>query len=112
MDATLKLWLVIVVVGALNYFSRLSFIAFFARRSVPPLLARALRYVPAAMMTALIVPMILPGPPTVMPALPTPKMLAALVAFGVAWFTHSTLKTLVAGMIALWLLQALAVRIG
>ncbi|HEY5863266.1 MAG TPA: AzlD domain-containing protein [Casimicrobiaceae bacterium] len=112
MDATLKLWLVIVVVGALNYFSRLSFIAFFARRSVPPLLARALRYVPAAMMTALIVPMILPGPPTVMPALPTPKMLAALVAFVVAWYTHSTLKTLVAGMIALWLLQALAARIG
>ena len=32
MDATLKLWLVIVVVGALNYLSRLSFIAFFARR--------------------------------------------------------------------------------
>ena len=112
MDATLKLWLVIVVVGAPNYFSRLSFIAFFARRSVPPLLARALRYVPAAMMTALIVPMILPGPPTVMPALPTPKMLAALVAFVVAWYTHSTLKTLVAGMVALWLLQALAARIG
>jgi branched-subunit amino acid transport protein len=111
MDATLKLWLVIVVVGALNYFSRLSFIAFFARRSVPPLLARALRYVPAAMMTALIVPMILPGPPTVMPALPTPKMLAALVAFGVAWFTQHAEdarrrhdRTVV--------LQALAARIG
>ena len=62
MDATLKLWLVILVVGALNYLSRLSFIAFFARRSMPPLLARALRYVPAAMLTALIVPMIAAGP--------------------------------------------------
>ena len=112
MDATLKLWLVIVVVGALNYFSRLSFIAFFSRRSVPPLLARALRYVPAAMMTALIVPMILPGSPMVVPLLPTPKMLAALVAFVVAWYTHSTLKTLIAGMAAVWLLQALAARIG
>ena len=57
----------------------------------------ALRYVPAAMMTALIVPMILPGPPTVVPVLPTPKMLAALAAFAVAWYTHSTLKTLIAG---------------
>jgi branched-subunit amino acid transport protein len=112
MDATLKLWVVIFVVGALNYLSRLSFIAFFARRSVPPLLARALRYVPAAMMTALIVPMILPGPPTVVPVLPTPKMLAALAAFAVAWYTHSTLKTLIAGMAALWLLEALAARIG
>jgi branched chain amino acid efflux pump len=112
MDAALKLWLVIVVVGALNYFSRLSFIAVFARRSIPPMLARALRYVPAAMLTALIVPMVLPGPPLVVPDVPTPKLLAALLAGAVAWFTHSTLKTLVAGMIALWLLQALAGRIG
>ncbi len=112
MDASLKLWFVIFVVGALNYFSRLSFIAFFARRSVPPMLARALRYVPAAMMTALIVPMILPGPPLVDPLLPTPKMLAAVVAFVVAWRTHSTLKTLIAGMVALWLLAALAAWIG
>ena len=58
MEGALKLWVVIVVVGAINYSSRLSFIAFFARRTMPPLLARALRYVPAAMLTALIVPMI------------------------------------------------------
>ena len=32
MDATLKLWVVIVAVGLLNYLSRLSFIAVFARR--------------------------------------------------------------------------------
>ena len=43
MDGALKLWIVIVVVGALNYLSRLSFIAFFARREMPPLLARALQ---------------------------------------------------------------------
>ena len=58
MEGTLKLWIVILAVGALNYASRLSFIAFFARRTMPPLLARALRYVPAAMLAALIVPMI------------------------------------------------------
>ncbi len=112
MDAALKIWAVIVVVGVLNYASRLSFIAFFARRTVPPALARALRYVPVAMLTALIVPMILPGPPIEVPAVPTPKMVATLVAFAVAWFTHSTVKTLVAGMAALWLLEALAAGIG
>jgi branched-subunit amino acid transport protein len=37
MDATLKLWAVIVVVGTLNYLSRLSFIALFSRRAVPAL---------------------------------------------------------------------------
>jgi len=96
MDPALKLWLVILVVGALNFFSRLSFIAFFARRSMPPMLALALRYVPVAMLTALIVPMVLPGPPMVVPDVPSPKILA----------------TLVAGMIALWSLQALYTAIG
>ena len=52
MDATLKLWSVVAIVGVLNYLSRLSFIAFFARRHVPPLLVRAFRYVPAAMLTS------------------------------------------------------------
>ncbi len=112
MDPTLKLWLVIFVVGALNFLSRLSFIAFFARRSMPPMLALALRYVPVAMLTALIVPMVLAGPPTVVPELPTPKILATLVAGVVAWLTHSSLKTLAAGMAALWALQALYAAIG
>jgi len=34
MEGALKLWAIIVLVGALNYASRLSFIAIFARRSI------------------------------------------------------------------------------
>lgn len=108
MDATLKLWLVIVVVGLSNFVSRLSFIALFARRTIPQWLLRALRYVPSAMLTALIVPMI------VAPSLASPgdvhadqRVLAALVAGAVAFVSGSTLKTLIAGMGALWLLQML-----
>jgi branched-subunit amino acid transport protein len=103
MEGALKLWTVIVAVGLLNYFSRISFIAFFARRSVPPLLARALRYVPAAMLSALIVPMIVVAP--AVGGGSGPRVAAALVAGAVAWATGSTLKTLGAGMAALWLLQ-------
>jgi branched-subunit amino acid transport protein len=104
MEGALKLWLVIIAVGAINYASRLSFIAFFARRSMPPLLARALRYVPAAMLMALIVPMLVApvaGPETIDPKIP-----AAIVAGAVAWRTRSSLKTMIAGMASLWLLQA------
>ena len=106
MDATLKLWSVIAIVGALNYVSRLSFIALFARRHVPPLAVRAFRYVPAAMLTALVLPMIVgaPGEPVLAAA---PKVVAALAAGVVAFFTNSTVKTLGVGMVSLWLLQAL-----
>jgi branched-subunit amino acid transport protein len=103
MDGTLKLWAVILLVGALNYASRLSFIAFFARRTMPPLLARALKYVPAAMLTALIVPMIV-EPHGFATAVATPRVAAALVAGVVAWRTRSTLRTLGVGMATLWLL--------
>ena len=104
MDATLKLWAVILVVGALNYLSRLSFIAFFARRTMPPMLARALRYVPAAMLTALVVPMLMDVTPQgLQPHLP--KVAAAVIATVVAWYKLGTLWTLGVGMAALWLLN-------
>ena len=105
MDATLKLWAVIAVVGALNYLSRLSFIALFARRSMPPLLARALRYVPAAMLTALILPMVVDATPQGVDP-DVPKVIAAVIATMVAWFKLGTLWTLGVGMAALWALQA------
>jgi len=106
MDGALKLWTVIVVVGALNYLSRLSFIAFFASREMPPLLARALKFVPAAMLVALVVPMVLT--PSVAGTLQgvNPRIPAAIVAAVIAFFTRSTLATLSLGMIALWVLQA------
>ncbi|HQR11282.1 MAG TPA: AzlD domain-containing protein [Casimicrobiaceae bacterium] len=106
MDATLKLWAVIFAVGLLNYLSRLSFIAVFARLRMPPWLERALRYVPAAMLTALILPMITAQPAVAGTLAFHPKIVAALLAGVVAFFTRSTLWTLGAGMSALWLLQA------
>lgn len=111
MEAGLKLFAVIVIVGALNYVSRLSFIALFARRAVPPLLARAFRYVPAAMLTALILPMIVAAPGAPLTA-GVPRIAAALLAGVVAFYTRSTLKTLAAGMLSLWVLEALARHIG
>lgn len=111
MDGALKLWAVVAIVGLLNYVSRLSFIALFARRHVPPLLVRAFRYVPAAMLTALVLPMIV-GAPGAVGFAPAPKIVAATLAGIVAFFTRSTLKTLGAGMLALWALQAASAAIG
>jgi len=108
MDATLKLWLVILAVGLLNYLSRLSFIAVFARRTMPPLLARALKYVPAAMLTALIVPMIAADPAAGHALTFNPRIVAAAIAGVVAFYTRSSLWTMGTGMAALWVLQAVS----
>ena len=105
MEGSAKLWLVIVLVGASNYLVRLSFIALLAKRPIPDLARRALRFVPVAMLVALVVPMVAAGSPA---SASTTRIAAALVAGVVAWFTRSTGWTLVAGMGALWTLQALA----
>jgi branched-subunit amino acid transport protein len=105
MDRALTLWAVIVIVGALNYLSRLSFIAFFAQRQMPPLLARALRYVPAAMLTALVLPMVVVGAPS-LATLASPRVIAAFVAGVVGYVTHNTLATMSVGMAVLWGLEA------
>jgi branched-subunit amino acid transport protein len=108
MDATLKLWAVILAVGLLNYLSRLSFIAVFARRTMPPLLARALKYVPAAMLTALIVPMIAADPAAGHATAFNPRIVAAAIAGFVAFHSRSSLWTIGTGMAALWALQAVS----
>ena len=110
MDGALKLWVVVAVVGLLNYLSRLSFIAIFARREVPTLLARAFRYVPAAMLTALVLPMVVVIPAQAQASLP--RVVAALAAGVFAFFTRSTLWTLATGMLVLWALQLAVAYVG
>jgi branched-subunit amino acid transport protein len=105
MEGALKLWLVILAVGALNYLSRLSFIAAFGRRPMPAWLVRPLKFVPVAMLTALIVPMIVGAPMLGSAAWEQPKVAAAAMAAVVAYVTRSTPKTLAAGMVTLWLAQ-------
>lgn len=105
----MKFWLVIFTVGLLNYLSRLSFIAFFANRSMPPILGLALKYVPAAMLTALVVPMVLASPSLGSGLQVDARLPAAVIASAVAYFSHSTIATLASGMGALWVLRALGV---
>jgi len=106
MSAALALWIVIGAVGGLTYLSRLSFIALFARWEMPSFVARALRFVPAAMLTAIVVPAVaLRGTDAVDPALAEAKLVAAFVAALVAWRTRSPTATMTLGMVTLWLAQ-------
>jgi branched-subunit amino acid transport protein len=106
MSTTLALWLVILAVGLSNYLSRLSFIALFARWNMPALVARALRFVPAAMLTAIVVPaVVLQHADGLAPGLAAAKPVAAVVALLVAWRTRSTAATMIVGMLALWSMQ-------
>lgn len=120
MSRELTIWLLIFAVGAITYAARVSFIALFARRDMPSLLAEALKHVPVAMITAIVIPAIVfltPGTLRLDPG--NAKLVAALVAGAVAWGSsgrsssnpnsmivrQSAVLTIVAGMIVLWLLD-------
>ncbi len=106
MNRELTIWLLILAVGTITYTARLSFIALFARRRMPPLLAEALKHVPVAMLTAIVVPAVVFVPAGVLRLdFGNPKLVAALVAGAVAWWTKSAVSTIVVGMGALWLLR-------
>ncbi|HEV3241237.1 MAG TPA: AzlD domain-containing protein [Casimicrobiaceae bacterium] len=106
MSRELTIWLLTFVVGAVTYSARLSFIALFARRDMPALLRNALKHVPVAMLTAIVVPAVVFMPPGVLRIdLENAKLIAALVAGAVAWWSRSAMLTIAAGMVVLWSLR-------
>lgn len=102
---TETVWLVIVA-GALGTFGlRVSFIAIFGRiDSVPPRVDLLLRYVPAAVLAALVVPPLLAPAGDLSLSLGNDRLLAGSLAAVVAWRTENMLATIGVGMGALWTL--------
>jgi branched-subunit amino acid transport protein len=106
--STPALWLTIFGAGAVTFALRLSFIALLGRKRIPPTLGRALRFVPAAVLTAVVVPLLFYESGALEVSLGNERLLAGLVAALIAWRTRSVLFTLGGGMATLWTLQALA----
>lgn len=103
----IALWLTLLASGAITYAIRLSLILAWGRVRLPPTLQRGLRFVPPAVLSAIIFPEILrhDGPLDV--SFGNPRLLAGLAAALVAWRTKNALLTIAAGMAALWGVQAL-----
>ncbi|MCO6055270.1 AzlD domain-containing protein [Pseudomonas sp. MOB-449] len=102
-----SLWGVFVAVGVGTFALRLSFIELYGRLSMPPVVQRALAYVPASVLAALVLPAVtLPHHATEI-SLENPRLYAATVAALVALVSRNTILTMTTGMGALWALQYL-----
>jgi branched-subunit amino acid transport protein len=93
-----------------TYVTRFTMIAALSRcgqAEGSPLLRRWLRYVPPAVLAALIAPPILaPGDRLAV----GPPLWAAAVGVVVAWRTRSVFWTILGGLVTFWLLQALGAQ--
>ncbi|WP_049983597.1 AzlD domain-containing protein [Halorubrum sp. BV1] len=101
-----SVWAAIVVIGVATYGFRLSFIHLFGRiDEVPQSVTRTLRYVPPAVLAALVFPDFVTLESSMVATLADERLIAGAVAGAVAWRTENVFATITVGMIALWLFR-------
>lgn len=101
-----RIWVAILAIGVATYAFRLSFIHLFGRiDEVPSRVRRVLRFVPPAVLAALVVPDLLTIRPTLAATLVDDRLIAGSVAAVVAWRTENVFATIAVGMGVLWLLR-------
>ena len=97
----MTLWLIILGMMAATFGQRASFLLLPPHVQLPALLRRALRYVPAAVLTAIWAPELMLQKGVLSLALGNERLLAGIVAVAIAWRFRVTFGTILAGLVAL-----------
>ena len=103
----ISIWLLFVLIGIGNFLLRISFIYLFGKVDMPDWLRRALRFVPASVLAALVFPALTYPNGAMDLSLGNIQLLAGLGGALVAWKTKNVLWTIVVGMVLFWALQGL-----
>ncbi|CAM2064612.1 AzlD domain-containing protein [Sulfidibacter corallicola] len=101
------IWFAMLAIGAGTFVFRFSFIGMLSRLNVPQSFERILKYIPVAVLSALIVPSLVihQGHPDL--SFSNLRLLAGVAAMVVAATTRKIFPTLAVGMGTLWLLMYL-----
>lgn len=99
----MSLFAAIAGMAVVTYLLRSSFLLLPPEVETPAWLRRALRFVPAAVLTAIWAPEVLLPGGNFTPGLENERLLAAVVAIAVAWRWRATFATITAGLLALHL---------
>lgn len=102
-----SLWLLFLAIAFGTFALRFSFIYLFGKIRMPHWLQRALKYVPASVLAALVFPALTYQAGVLDLSLHNVRLLAGLGGALVAWRTKNVLLTILVGMILFWLLQSL-----
>jgi branched-subunit amino acid transport protein len=97
----MSLWLIIAGMAVATFGQRAAFLLLPAHVQLPAPLRRALRYVPAAVLTAIWAPELLLQNGVLSLALGNERLLAGIVAVAIAWRFRVTFGTIAAGLVAL-----------
>lgn len=103
----MTVWLVIILAGLGTFVIRALFIFLAGRIEMPLWFKRGLRFVPAAVLSALVLPALAYQQGELMLSVSNERLVAGVVAALIAWYTKNVLLTISVGMVLLWGLQAL-----
>jgi len=103
-----NIWAALIAGGALTYLTRLSFIFLFGIIDPPEVLKRALRFVPPAVLSAIVFQELLIRDGAVFLSLGNTRLLAGLAAILVGVRSKNSLLVIATGMIVLLLLNQIA----
>ncbi len=103
----MNIWLIIIGMGIITYMIRLTPILLLEQVGMRSEIQQALKFVPAAVLSAIVFPELLMPGGTFDFSLGNERLLAGLLAAVVAWRTKNVLVTIGVGMVALWILQAI-----
>ena len=104
--STASIWLLFLAIGLGTFTLRFLFIYLFGKIEMPDWLRRALRFVPAAALAALVFPALTHPTGHLDLSLQNFRLLAGLGGAIVAWRTRNVLFTILIGMALLWILEA------
>ena len=101
-------WLLFVAIGLGTFLLRFLFIYLFGKVAMPDWQRRALRFVPAAALAALVFPALTHPSGHIDLSLQNFRLLAGLGGAIVAWRTRNVLLTILVGMALLWILEGVS----
>jgi len=104
----MKLWILILAAGLVTFAIRLVFILAYEHLSIPDWFRRGLRFVPAAVLTAILVPDLSTWNGQLNLTWKNPQLLAGIAAMLVAWRTRNVALTLAVGLAVFFLLYTFA----
>jgi branched-subunit amino acid transport protein len=101
----IQLWLTIILAALVSFSLRYLPMKLLGKQRLAPWLERALRYVPAATLSGLVLPALLLQNNKLALSFSNDRLIAGILAAVIAYFSRNALFTIIGGLIVLWLLQ-------
>lgn len=94
----------VLIIGIGTFLFRFIFIFFFGKFQLPVLLQKAMRFVPPAVLSALVFPALVVQNKEIMFTLENPRLIAGMLAMLVAWKSQNLFLTMMVGLTVFWFL--------